>query len=224
MYRYIDLNHISDGKLYRADDLVKAGCGDCLGCSKCCESMADTIILDPMDLYLLTANLHTSAASLMHRQIDLGVVDGIVLPHIKMADDTGRCPFLTEAGRCSIHNFRPGFCRLFPLGRYYEDRSFRYFLQVKECKRQNRSKVKVRRWIDMPDFNRYEQFIADWHYFLKDLQIPLAKKGEKWAKDTSILILNEFIFKPYNTEEDFYPQFYERLKSSSITLQADSTL
>ena len=98
MNRYIDLNHISDGKLYRADDLVKAGCGDCLGCSKCCESMADTIILDPMDLYLLTANLHTSAASLMHRQIDLGVVDGIVLPHIKMADDTGRCPFLTEAG------------------------------------------------------------------------------------------------------------------------------
>lgn len=224
MNRYIDLNEVSDGKLYDANDLVKAGCGDCLGCSACCETMADTIILDPMDLYLLTANLHTPAAGLMHRQIDLRVVDGIVLPHLKTAGSTGRCPFLTEAGRCSIHSFRPGFCRLFPLGRYYEDRSFRYFLQVKECKRQNRSKVRVRRWIDMPDFDRYETFIADWHYFLKDLQVPLARNGPEWAKNASLLILSEFVFKPYDTEKDFYSQFYERLKSSSTTLQADSTL
>lgn len=224
MNRYIDLNEVSDGKLYDANDLVRAGCGDCQGCSACCESMADTIILDPMDLYLLEANLHTSAAALMHHQIDLRVVDGIVLPHLKMTDSTGRCPFLTEAGRCSIHSFRPGFCRLFPLGRYYEDRSFRYFLQVKECKRQNRSKVKVRRWIGMPDFDRYETFIADWHYFLKDLQVPLAENGPEWAKNASLLILGEFVFKPYDTEKDFYPQFYERLKSSSTTLQADSTL
>ena len=45
MNRYIDLNEVSDGKLYTANDLVKAGCGDCAGCSACCESMADTIIL-----------------------------------------------------------------------------------------------------------------------------------------------------------------------------------
>ena len=47
MDRYIDLNEVSDGKLYTSNDLVKAGCNDCQGCSACCESMADTIILDP---------------------------------------------------------------------------------------------------------------------------------------------------------------------------------
>ena len=137
MDRYIDLNEVSDGKLYTSNDLVKAGCSDCQGCSACCESMADTIILDPFDIYCLTKGLQTPAAGLLYHQIDLGVVDGVILPHIKMAGNTNCCPFLNESGRCSIHSFRPGFCRLFPLGRFYENRSFSYFLQTKECKKPN---------------------------------------------------------------------------------------
>lgn len=232
MDRYIDLNEVSDGNLYCSNDLVKAGCGDCKGCSACCESMADTIILDPMDIYLLTSYLETPASSMLYHQIDLGVVDGIVLPHIKMVGNTNRCPFLTEARRCSIHEFRPGFCRLFPLGRYYENRSFRYFLQVKECLNQNRTKVKIRKWIGMPNFNQYEMFIKDWHYFLKDLQKPLIENGPEWAKKVNLLILNEFILKPYLIAEDisvlkqdknyesFYLQFYERLEEIKITIKA----
>ena len=61
MDRYIDLNEVSDGNLYHSNDLVKTGCGDCKGCSACCESMADTIILDPMDIYLLTSYLEAPA-------------------------------------------------------------------------------------------------------------------------------------------------------------------
>lgn len=215
MNRYIDLNEVSDGKLYTSNDLVKAGCGDCAGCSSCCESMADTIILDPMDIYLLSSGLGISPADMLYRRqyMDLKVVDGIVLPHIRMTDDGGRCPFLTGEGRCSIHDFRPGLCRLFPLGRYYEDRGFRYFLQVNECRRQNRSKVKVRKWIGMADFDRYETFIADWHYFLKDLEALVAEKDMEWAKNMNTLILSQFIFKPYNVRGDFYSQFYERLEA-----------
>ena len=57
---------------------------------------------------------------------------------------------------------------------------------------------------------------------LEEMGENFLNLGCGWAEYN--VILNEFIFKPYNTEEDFYPQFYERLKSSSITLQADSTL
>lgn len=211
MDRYIDLNEVSDGKLYTSDDLVKAGCGDCQGCSACCESMADTIILDPYDIFCLTKGLHILAANLLYHQIDLGVVDGVILPHIKMADSTNRCPFLSEAGRCSIHSFRPGFCRLFPLGRFYENRSFSYFLQTKECKKKNRTKVKVRKWIGITDFEHYETFIKDWHYFLKDLQKPLAEGDSQWAKKVNVVILREFFLTPYDVSLEFYPQFYERL-------------
>ena len=71
---------------------------------------------------------------------------------------------------CSIHDFRPGFCRLFPLGRFYENGGFKYFLQIHECKKTSRSKIKVKKWIDTPDLCQYEKFVADWHYFLLDVQ------------------------------------------------------
>lgn len=212
MDRYIDLKEISDGKLYSSNDLVKAGCGDCQGCSACCESMADTIILDPFDLYCLTKGLHTSFGELLHHQIDLGVVDGVILPHIKMTGSINRCPFLDQKGRCSIHAFRPGFCRLFPLGRYYENRSFSYFLQVNECRKQNRTKVKVRKWIGIPDFDRYEAFVGDWHYFLRDLKKPLEEGDPQWAKKVNVAILKEFFLTPYDGDGDFYGQFYGRME------------
>ena len=33
MKRNVDLNEISDGRLYSANDMVKVECGDCAGCS-----------------------------------------------------------------------------------------------------------------------------------------------------------------------------------------------
>ncbi len=36
MKREIDWKEISDGKLYSLNDMVKADCGDCKGCSACC--------------------------------------------------------------------------------------------------------------------------------------------------------------------------------------------
>ena len=44
MLRNIDLDEISDGKLYTAGDLAKVGCQDCEGCCDCCCQMRDTII------------------------------------------------------------------------------------------------------------------------------------------------------------------------------------
>ena len=210
MKRYVNLEDISDGRLYTAGDMVKADCGDCAGCSACCQSMADTIILDPLDVFRLTSNLNCSFEALLAGRIELGVVDGLILPHMKMSGNPNRCSFLNEEGRCSIHAFRPGFCRLFPLGRYYEDRSFRYFLQTHECKKTNRTKVKVRKWIDTPDFDRYEKFVCDWHYYLKDLEAELEACSTD-AKKISMLVLKVFYLTPYDPQKDFYEQFYDRL-------------
>lgn len=218
MNRYIDLSEVSDGRLYGANDLVKAGCGDCAGCSACCESMADTIVLDPMDICLLTSCLGIPAAELLGRQLELGVVDGVVLPHIKMTDSTGRCPFLTQAGRCGIHAFRPGFCRLFPLGRFYENHSFRYFLQIHECPKPDKSKIKIKKWLDIGSFRQYEAFTADWHYFLKERQeLAMQAEGAEGAmlvKSLSMDILRRFFIRPYDRDTDFYPQVCARMEEA----------
>ena len=158
--RNVSMDEISDGRLYGLNDMVKADCRDCEGCSACCRGMGTSIVLDPLDIYRLTAGLGESFEKLLAGGVELNLADGLILPNLRMAGEKEQCVFLDERGRCGIHPFRPGICRLFPLGRFYENGSFRYFLQVNECRRENRGKVKVRKWIDTPDVKQYDQFIS----------------------------------------------------------------
>ena len=128
MKRQVDLKDISDGKLYGRNDLVKADCGDCQGCHACCCGMGQSIILDPLDVFRLTAGLGVSFEELLADKVELHVVDGMILPNLKMQGEEEACMFLNKEGRCSIHAFRPGICRLFPLGRYYENGSFQLII------------------------------------------------------------------------------------------------
>ncbi|MDO5522224.1 MAG: YkgJ family cysteine cluster protein [bacterium] len=212
MERNISLEEISDGKLYGLNDMVKASCNDCKGCSSCCEGMGSSIILDPFDIFRMTTNLNVTFEQLLGAgKIELNVVDGMILPNLKMQEDTEKCAFLNEEGRCNIHAHRPGICRIFPLGRVYEERSFQYILQVHECKKENRTKVKVNKWIDTPEIKKNEQFIIDWHYFIKDIQALMkTADDEAQIKQLSMYILNQFYITPFSKEKDFYEQFNER--------------
>ncbi len=212
MKRNVTLEEISDGKLYTASDLVKADCGGCKECAACCQGMGESIVLDPYDIYQLSENLQMTFEELLAERIELHVVDGIILPNLKMAaGEEERCSFLDETGRCSIHAFRPGICRLFPLGRYYADGSFQYILQIHECRNENRTKIKVKKWLGIPDLKSYEKYIADWHFFLLDIQKEIEQsQDEGLRKQLSMLVLREFYLKPYG--EKFYEEFQERLE------------
>lgn len=234
MIRKVTMEEISDGRVYGPNDMVKADCADCRGCSACCRGMGSSIVLDPLDVHRLVTGLGQSFEELLQEKLELNVVDGMILPNLKMAGEEDCCAFLNREGRCTIHAFRPGICRLFPLGRVYDldetgasGRSFQYFLQVHECKNQNRTKVKVRKWIDTPDFAKYEQFVGEWHALLKALQtlvLPPDEEGsqpkrhldEAAAKRISLHLLNEFYRKPFSGTEDqpdFYALFAERLRA-----------
>lgn len=200
-------------RLYRSTDMVKADCGGCIGCSDCCSGMGESIVLDPLDVYRLASGLGSSFGQLMQEKLELNVVDGIILPNLKMAGEQERCSFLNEQGRCTVHSIRPGICRLFPLGRYYENGGFQYFLQSRECKKENKSKIKVSKWLDTPDLKRYEQYITDWHYFLEEVRELLEKQqDEQLNKDLNTYILDSFYAASYDGGKDFYGQFYELLE------------
>ena len=50
MLRDVGLEDISDGRLYRENDMVKTDTNSCQGCKKiCCIGMGRTIVLDPYD-------------------------------------------------------------------------------------------------------------------------------------------------------------------------------
>ncbi|MBR3772492.1 MAG: YkgJ family cysteine cluster protein [Clostridium sp.] len=212
MRKVDNLDEISDGRIYGLNDMVRADCQDCQGCSDCCRSMGKSIILDPLDVFQLTKHTGLSFEQLLADKVELNVVDGIILPNLKMSGPKEQCAFLNEEGRCSIHAFRPGICRLFPLGRCYDEHSFQYFLQVNECSKKNRTKVKVSKWIDTPDLKRNQQFILDWHNFLKVVEnLLLADDNEELHKNVNMILLNSFFVKPYNKEGDFYNEFEQRL-------------
>lgn len=215
--RYVSLEEISDGKLYSANDMVKADCHGCDGCSGCCQGMGSSIILDPYDAYRLTLGLGTGFAHMIGSSVELNVVDGVVLPNLRMAGEKEACFFLNAEGRCSIHSYRPGICRLFPLGRYYgEDgellpEGFRYFLQTGECEAKVRSKIKAGKWLDTPNLKRYEAYISFWHQLLKRVEEAVQeRKEEDLDKQLSMLLLQLFFLTPYEADVDFYEQFERR--------------
>ena len=98
-----------------------------------------------------------------------------------------------------------GFSRL----EDYEENGFRYFLQVHECQKENRAKVKVKKWLDTPDLKKYEAYIARWHGLLIQLQEYIAAHPES-AKAVSMDVLQRFYLTPYRTEE-FYSEFFRRM-------------
>lgn len=219
MIREGTLEEFSDGRLYGLNDMVRADCQDCKGCSDCCQEMGNTVVLDPLDVYRLAINLHKTQEQILTEELKLDAIDGNILPHLKMEGAQEKCSFLNKEGRCSIHAFRPGICRLFPLGRYYENGSFQYFLQVHECSKTNRSKIKVKKWIDTPNLDQYEKFVNDWHYFLKDVQSVLqGSEDTDLIRNLNLYVLNVFYVKPYEKEQDFYEQFHGRLKAAKELL------
>ncbi len=219
MLRNIDLSQESDGRFYSNNDMVKTDCGGCIDCSSCCHSMGTSIVLDPYDVCQLTFGLNTSIQELLAGPLELNVADGIILPNLKMKEDTEGCFFLDQAERCGIHNFRPGICRLFPLGRYYEDGSFLYFLQTMECPYPKKGKIKIKKWLGISNLTTYEEFIKSWHYFLKPLQeFAMTSKDQTAVKQLSIYILQSFYMRPYENPDSFYEDFKERLKTAKETL------
>ena len=86
------MNEISDGKLYGSNDMVKADCGDCEGCSACCRGMGTSIVLDPLDVNRLACGLQMTFEELLSENVELNVVDGLILPNLKMVEE--KCGFL----------------------------------------------------------------------------------------------------------------------------------
>ena len=126
----------------------------------------------------------------MTKGVELNLADGVILPNLAMRGEKEACAFLNDSGRCTIHGARPDICRLFPLGRIYEEKGFRYFLQVYECEKKDRLK---------------EEILEN-------------DSSDESRKAVSMGILNTFYVRNYDRTRDFYEQFYERLEEMEAVL------
>ena len=222
-----ELLEISDGKLYSNQDMARLSCQDCKGCSSCCQDMGDSIWLDAYDAYQLTTNLGVGFEQLLAEKVELHVEDGLILPNLRMVtredgvqaqkaatlDVLPACGFLNDEGRCSIHPFRPGYCRLFPLGRDYDNGKLSYFVLKDACPAPNKSKVKINKWLGVPRIKDYEKFLVTWHGLTKDLRELLVaqQENEAVAKAVNLQFLQIFYLTSYEGA-DFYEEFATRME------------
>ena len=198
-------------RFYDLNDLVRADCHDCKGCSSCCRDMGDTILLDPYDAYQFQKQGKPMTGLLESGAAALTVWEGMILPHLQMNAATGVCSFLDGDGRCGIHEFRPGMCRLFPLGRNFEDGKMNYFLLEHACENRSRSKIRVSKWLGVEPPEKYHRFLLEWHDFRHEMVDILSGAMEEQGKQLNLHLLRTFFLSPYDTASDFYPQFSERM-------------
>lgn len=204
-------------RLYSAHDMARIASSQCAGCGACCREMGDTIVLDPYDVWQMTEGLGKPFGELMGSRTDLHVEEGVILPHLMMREETGGCSFLGEDGRCTIHPFRPGICRLFPLGRQFEDGKVSYFIVEEGCVMGGLSKIRIDRWLGITDLAAYEKFKSEWRSLLRTLKARLAAEpsGEV-QRDINLYFLRTFYMTPYTGIEkamDFYSEVNDRIKA-----------
>jgi hypothetical protein len=180
----------------------------------------------------------------MNGFIEMNAVDGIILPNMAMNAVTGSCSFLDENNKCKIHTARPGVCRLFPLGRYWEDEThFKYILQKDQCNKDNLAKIKVKKWINSEYGARYDEFVVKWHVFLVKIKGAVAqiqgnlksaenelqnenldearKTADTQIRTICMYTLKTFYMMPYGTDEDFFKEIGNRIESALTNMGLD---
>lgn len=203
---------------YSSQDMARLYCAACNGCGDCCRGMGDTVLLDPRDVCFLSAGLNKSFDELLKEDcIRLCTQNGLILPHLAMKGPDESCAFL-QNGSCSIHSFRPGLCRLFPLGRQYTDAGISYFIIENGCDMPGKVKVRIDKWLDIPSLGQYEEFLQLWHAFIKDAgsavrQALDSDSDDGYAGKLSMFFLQVFFAAGYEPDS-FYESFKVRLKKA----------
>ncbi|CEP97591.1 Flagellin N-methylase [[Clostridium] sordellii] len=205
------LDKISDGKLYDIEDVVKADTCGCNGCNDCCLDVGDLVVLTPFDVYEIVNCLGVTFDDLLGDKIELRQNNKILLPYLKMQDNN-RCSFLNEKGRCIIHSKRPNICRMFPLGRVYQDNDFKYFLQIGNCPKEDLKDVKVSDWVGIENYDENKEFILEWYKLTKALAFRLKfVRDEKEIEEINQILLDSCYHIDIEKGENFYSVFLQCL-------------
>ena len=78
------------------------------------------------------------------------------------------------------------------------------FCKPMNVRRQAGARSRVKKWIDTPDLRQYEKFVADWHYFLLDVQEVLYNATDaQLIKNLNLYVVNRFYMKTYEVGKRF---------------------
>lgn len=186
---------LRDEELMSADDEAELESSDCIGCTNCCRELSAAITLDAWDMALLKEGLGLTFDELVQKGFVSFIEEGKALvPIFGNKPDKKECVFLGDDGRCSIHPYRAGICRMYPLARLWRaDGRFSYYLQKGECEHRKREKTLIANWLGYPDTEKYESTIRAYHLALKDYREACAlARSEEELKQIREAFISEY--------------------------------
>lgn len=205
------------------------GCRD--GSSQCCCNRDQRIIINPYDIYKLQKGLGKTSKEIFDKYIEIscGYESGLPIMLLgikKLYTGEEVCPFIRrktdENGMsrryCSVHNFKPGVCSIFPLGRVTpkDEEKMVYILQEVNCglkPKEDDPEITISDWV--PDlenadkaFNTYYELLEE---AVKILKFSELKKSTKISQASKDKVYNKFthILCDFDTEKDFFEQIEE---------------
>ena len=112
--------------------------------------------------------------------------------------------------------YRPGICRLFPLGRQFDNEKTSYFIVPQGCVKGGLSKVRIDRWIGIPDLPVYEDYKSRWHSLVRTLMARIAaEQSDETRRNINLYFLRLFYMTPYegaSSADAFYKEAADRMK------------
>lgn len=206
----------------------------CTSCGQCCTKNAlNTLFLKPYDLYNIAKGLKKEKINETIKEfctVSIGNTSGIPLIRIKDLEN-GNCPFLEPALNgvikiCSINDFKPSVCKLYPLGRGLKvnknDNSFDlfYFEQEINCGMYNKIN-KVENWIGSDVDNQEKMLLLEGQMFTKINEIINLAALKKLYNEYDMLrtIISKFYnlfiniyYCQYDIDKNFFEQLDENIE------------
>ncbi|MGL5717014.1 MAG: YkgJ family cysteine cluster protein [Paraclostridium sp.] len=203
----------------------------CEACGKCCTGRGNehSIIMSPVDIFRLAKGLGFSTDYVLkkHTKFHMGPTSGmpmLTISNKEKFDGTSICTFLkAKDGRrlCSVQEFKPGACALYPLGRIASDDKVYYMNQLDGCNNKSKKGTathKVTDWV--PNIDETEEaFKAHNDFIMELMDIIKMPKFEECGLDGNmkgmfLSVFMTYMYSNYNTSEDFLVQFSQRAKDT----------
>ncbi len=159
-----------DFELLGPDDTFNFTCSQC---TRCCKNRSDhhrfdKLLLAPYDIIRMSRRLDITTTKFIEQHAGLVACPQTQSMELYLkfnGDDYNNvCPFL-ENNQCSIYNDRPMGCRLYPLGRVFDNNNFSILLPKshKECALGTGKKWVIRDWLEQMDLFHYFKYDRPWH-------------------------------------------------------------
>lgn len=143
----------------------------CKKCGFCCNF---AIILYPFDIMNICRHLNIKTKEFLEKYAVIVPDENKIMRCV--LKKAPKCLF-NKDNLCTIYNARPVRCRLFPIGRYFEDNKVEYLLPRNRCIGFNSNKKQsVKEWVNDQDASQFDDMANEWSNFiirLKNGNYPL---------------------------------------------------